>query len=132
LPLASNRVTLDSTQIERTGLPRPAIFYQLDRYIQRALANARHMHEDMFARVGVEAFWHKDGAQAAGHIMGTARMGNDPAASVVDRNLCAHGHLNLFIVGASVFPTGGTANPTLTIAALALRAADAVLSALRE
>jgi choline dehydrogenase-like flavoprotein len=132
LPLASNRVTLDSTQIERTGLPRPAIFYQLDSYIQRALANARHMHEDMFARVGVEAFWHKDGAQAAGHIMGTARMGDDPAASVVDRNLCAHGHSNLFIVGASVFPTGGTANPTLTIAALALRAADAVLSALRE
>jgi choline dehydrogenase-like flavoprotein len=131
LPLASNRVTLDSTQVEKTGLPRPAIFYQLDPYIERALANARRRHEDLFARVGVEAFWHKDAAQAAGHIMGTARMGDDPATSVVDRNLRAHGHSNLFLVGASVFPTGGTANPTLTIAALALRAADAALSALK-
>lgn len=132
LPLASNRVTLDRAQIEKTGLPRPALFYQLDRYTERALANAKHLHEDMFAKIGVKAFWHKDDAQAAGHIMGTARMGADPATSVVDKDLRAHAHRNLFLVGAAVFPTGGTANPTLTIAALALRAADAVLSALRE
>ncbi|MGD9542897.1 MAG: GMC oxidoreductase [Methylocystis sp.] len=132
LPLARNRVTLNSTQIEQTGLPRPAIFYQLDNYLDRARANARHRHEDMFARIGVDAFWHKDDAQGAGHIMGTARMGDDPATSVVDRNLRAHAHPNLFVVGAAAFPTGGTANPTLTIAALALRAADAILSALAE
>ncbi|WP_246657325.1 GMC family oxidoreductase [Methylocystis sp. B8] len=132
LPLASNRVTLDSTQIERTGLPRAAIFYQLDSYTDRALANAKNMHEDMFRRIGVEGFWHKDGAEAAGHIMGTARMGDDPATSVVDKDLRAHGHRNLFLVGAAAFPTGGTANPTLTIAALALRASGAVLSSLTE
>lgn len=132
LPLASNRVTLDATQIEKTGLPHPAIYYEIDRYTDRALANARHRHEDMFARIGVDAFWHKDDAQAAGHIMGTARMGDDPATSVVDRNLRAHAHPNLFVVGAAAFPTGGTANPTLTIAALALRASNAVLSALAE
>ena len=132
LPLASNRVTLDRAQVEKTGLPRPAIFYELDRYTAHALANARRLHDDMFAKIGVDAFWHKDRAQAAGHIMGAARMGDDPATSVVDRNLRAHGHSNLFLVGASVFPTGGTANPTLTIAALALRAADAVLAALKE
>ena len=80
----------------------------------------------------MEAFWHKDDAQAAGHIMGTARMGEDAATSVVDKNLRAHAHRNLFLVGAAVFPTGGTANPTLTIAALALRAADAILSSLTE
>ncbi len=132
LPLASNRVTLDRTQIEKTGLPRPAIFFQLDRYTERALANAKHLHEDMFAKIGVEAFWHKDDAQGAGHIMGTARMGDDAATSVVDKDLRAHAHRNLFLVGAAVFPTGGTANPTLTIAALALRAADAILSSLKE
>jgi choline dehydrogenase-like flavoprotein len=132
LPMASNRVTLDSTQIEKTGLPRPAIFYQLDSYTDRALASARDRHQDMFANIGVEAFWHKDDAQAAGHIMGTARMGEDMATSVVDRDLRAHAHRNLFLVGAAAFPTGGTANPTLTIAALALRAADAALSALKE
>ncbi|MBM3563374.1 MAG: GMC family oxidoreductase [Alphaproteobacteria bacterium] len=132
LPLASNRVTLDATQVEKTGLPRPAIYYQLDSYTERAFANAKTRHEDMFARVGVEAFWHKEGAQGAGHIMGAARMGDDPATSVVDKDLRAHAHRNLFLVGAAVFPTGGTANPTLTIAALALRASDAVLSALSE
>jgi choline dehydrogenase-like flavoprotein len=132
LPLASNRLTLDLTHIEKTGLPRAAIFYQLDSYTDRALASARHMHEDMFARIGVEALWHKDGAEAAGHIMGTARMGDDPATSVVDKDLRAHGYRNLFLVGAAVFPTGGTANPTLTITALALRASDAVLSSLTE
>lgn len=132
LPLASNRVTLDVTHIEKTGLPRPAIFFQLDGYTDRARVNARHLHEEMFASIGVEAFWHKDDAQGAGHIMGTARMGDDAATSVVDKDLRAHDHPNLFIVGASAFPTGGTANPTLTIAALALRAADAVLSALTE
>jgi choline dehydrogenase-like flavoprotein len=86
----------------------------------------------MFQRVGVTSFWHKDDAQAAGHIMGTARMGDDPAQSVVDKNLRAHDHRNLFLVGAAVFPTGGAANPTLTIAALALRAARPILSALAE
>jgi glucose dehydrogenase len=59
----------------------------------------------------------------AGHIMGTCRMGNDPASSVVDAQCRAHDHCNLFIVGSSVFPTVGSPNPTLTIAALALRAA---------
>ena len=58
--------------------------------------------------------------------MGTARMGDDPATSVVDASLRSHDHKNLYILGSSVFPTGGTANPTLTIAALSLRAAQAI------
>jgi len=62
----------------------------------------------------------------AGHIAGTCRMGTeaDRATSVVDRDLKAWGIDNLYIVGSAVFPTLGTANPTLTIAALALRLAD--------
>jgi glucose dehydrogenase len=59
----------------------------------------------------------------AGHIMGTCRMGSDPTASVVDAQCRAHDHRNLFVVGSSVFPSVGSPNPTLTIAALALRAA---------
>jgi choline dehydrogenase-like flavoprotein len=57
-------------------------------------------------------------------------MGADPKSSVVDRELRSHDHRNLFIVGAAVFPTSATANPTLTIAALSLRAADHVKAAL--
>jgi choline dehydrogenase-like flavoprotein len=58
------------------------------------------------------------------HHMGTTRMANDPVEGVVDRNCRVHGVENLFVAGSSVFPTGGTAAPTLTIVALALRLAD--------
>jgi choline dehydrogenase-like flavoprotein len=58
------------------------------------------------------------------HHMGTTRMSDDSAAGVVDRNCRVHGTENLFAVGTSVFPTGGTAAPTLTAVALALRLAD--------
>ncbi|MGJ0507762.1 MAG: GMC family oxidoreductase [Methylocystis sp.] len=132
LPLAENRMTLDWSRMERTGLPGMEIAYRLDTYTQGALASAKRMHEEMFERVGVTSFWHKDKAEAAGHIMGTARMGDDPRRSVVDRELRAHDHRNLFLIGAAVFPTGGTANPTLTVAALAIRAAGPVLAALAE
>ncbi|WP_299694894.1 GMC family oxidoreductase [uncultured Tateyamaria sp.] len=56
------------------------------------------------------------------HQCGTARMGNDPALSVVDSHCRSHDHPNLFIVDASVLPTSAAVNPALTIAALALRA----------
>ena len=64
------------------------------------------------------------GVAGGGHILGTTRMGDDGATSVVDRDCRVHGYDNLFVVGSSVFPTGGYANPTLTILALTLRLAD--------
>ena len=132
LPAKENRVTVDWSRLEKTGLPGLAISYRLDAYTRNALENAKRMHEEMFQRIGVTSLWHKESAEAAGHIMGAARMGEDPRESVVDKDLRAHDHRNLFIVGAAVFPTGGTANPTLTIAALALRAARPILAAIAE
>ena len=58
------------------------------------------------------------------HHMGTTRMQRDPRMGVVDENCRVHGVANLYVAGCSVFPTGGTFNPTLTIVALALRLAD--------
>ena len=55
------------------------------------------------------------------HQCGTARMGDDPARSVVDANLRAHDLDNLYIADASVLPTSAAVNPSLTVAALALR-----------
>jgi choline dehydrogenase-like flavoprotein len=74
----------------------------------------------------------KDGGQqyllqGAGHVMGTYRMGSDPDTSVVDATLRSHDHQNLYLLGSGVFPSVGTANPTLTIAALTLMAAEAIL-----
>jgi choline dehydrogenase-like flavoprotein len=61
--------------------------------------------------------------QDASHHMGTTRMGDDPATSVVDRDLRVHSLENLWCAGASVFPTSGCANPTFTIVALSIRLA---------
>jgi choline dehydrogenase-like flavoprotein len=56
-------------------------------------------------------------------------MGTDPKQSVVNTDQRAHDHPNLFLLGSGVFPTGAASNPTLTIAALALRAAGAIQKA---
>jgi len=55
------------------------------------------------------------------HPTGTTRMSDSPRSGVVDRDLRLHGMTGLYIAGSSVFPTGGHANPTLTIVALAMR-----------
>ncbi|MFZ1908124.1 MAG: GMC family oxidoreductase, partial [Burkholderiales bacterium] len=61
-----------------------------------------------------------------GHVCGTCRFGDDPASSVLDRNNRAHDVGNLYVVDASFFPSSGGTNPTLTIAANALRVAEAI------
>jgi choline dehydrogenase-like flavoprotein len=63
----------------------------------------------------------------AGHIMGTCRMGSNKDSSVVNSDQRSWDHDNLYVVGSSTFPTGATANPTLTIAALSLRTASKIL-----
>ena len=65
-------------------------------------------------------------ARGGAHHMGTTRMGDDPKTSVVDKNCRVHGLHNLYVAGTSVFPTGGFANPTLTVVALSIRLADHV------
>ncbi|MEM8842233.1 MAG: GMC oxidoreductase, partial [Pseudomonadota bacterium] len=62
------------------------------------------------------------------HILGSARMGSDPSSSVVDADLRHHRYRNLLVLGASSFVTGPPANPTLTLSALSLRAADRLMS----
>jgi choline dehydrogenase-like flavoprotein len=84
---------------------------------------------ELFAAVGVSEVKMRSGL-APGHHMGTCRMGDDPHASVVDRDLKMHGVENLYVVGSSVFPTSGAGWPTLTVAALALRLAHHLQSRL--
>src|SRR5262249_11068623 len=85
----------------------------------------------LFHALGASDIHHWDGPQGAGHVMGTCRMGHDPKSSVVDKQLRVHGHPNCFVLGTAVFPTVGTANPTITVAALSLRAVGAIKASLR-
>jgi choline dehydrogenase-like flavoprotein len=64
------------------------------------------------------------------HHMGTTRMSADPRTGVVDEHCRVHSVDNLYIAGSSVFTTGGYANPTFTLLALALRLADTLRSRL--
>jgi len=132
LPDPDNRVTLDPNEQDIYGVPLPRLAYRLDDYVQAGLAAARAAHAEIFGRLGATGIEYRDAPEGAGHIMGTARMGNDPKSSVVDRDLRSHNHPNLFILGSAVFPTGATANPTLTSAALSLRAAGSVKAALSQ
>jgi choline dehydrogenase-like flavoprotein len=66
------------------------------------------------------------------HQMGTTRMHDDPKQGVVDARCRIHGTQNCFIASAGVFPTGGYANSTLTVLALAIRIADDVKATLSE
>jgi choline dehydrogenase-like flavoprotein len=66
------------------------------------------------------------------HLMGTARMGNDPRTSVVDQWGKSHDVPNLFIYDGSVFVTSGAANPTATITAIALRAVKHLIAERRN
>jgi choline dehydrogenase-like flavoprotein len=65
------------------------------------------------------------------HLLGTCRVGNDPRTSVVDRHHRAHGGPGLWIVDGSSFVTSGRGQPTMTIQALAFRAAEAMARAAR-
>lgn len=130
-PDPENRVSLDTKARDMYGVPLPHISYRVSDYVKQGMAEARKAHTDIFTRMQATGLEHGPSYFGAGHIMGTTRMGNDPQTSVVDASLRSHDHRNLFMLGSSVFPTTGTANPTLTIAALSLRAVSAIRDSLR-
>ena len=132
-PLATNRVTL-ATETDAIGVPRPAITYEMGEYTTNGSKAARTLHLRVLQTLGATGVQQNpiDNFQGAGHNIGTTRMGNDPKTSVVDKNLRVHGTRNCFVVGTSPMVTSGTANPTLTVAALALRAVEPIRKSLTE
>ena len=66
------------------------------------------------------------------HYLGTCRIGTNPSTSVVDARCRTHDVRNLFIGDGSVFVTGGSVNPALTISALATRTAAGIVAACRR
>lgn len=125
LPDPANRVELDPSLADTAGMPAPRIVYEVSENSRRLLA----FHRDRAVESLEEAGAHRVEVapllrESGWHLMGTARMGDDPATSVVDRWGRSHDVPNLYIVDGSVFVTSGGVNPTSTIMALALRCAD--------
>ncbi len=129
LPDPNSRVTL-SDQQDAIGLPRPQRNYVIGDYTEQGLQAARDQFTAIFDALGSTQITHVDAFQGAGHVMGTHRMGSDASTSVTDSFGRAWDHPNLWLAGSGLFPSTGTANPTLTIAALALRTAPEITKAL--
>jgi choline dehydrogenase-like flavoprotein len=129
LPLAENRIVPDFDRRDAVGLPRPRIAYRIDEYSRKALEHVRRIAAEIGAAMKATEIHHGNDIFSSGHIIGTYRMGRDAAQSVVDPDQRAHDHPNLFLLGSGVFPTSAASNPTLTIAALALRSVDRIKAA---
>jgi choline dehydrogenase-like flavoprotein len=132
-PRAANRVELD-TERDELGSPLPRVVHDTSPRDRRSLVALHAVLAGELARTGLgqlegaltelapEAPWPID--QDASHHIGTTRMGVDPKTSVCTPDLLVRGTQNLYMSGASVFPTSGCANPTYTIVALAIRLAE--------
>lgn len=124
LPEEHNCVTLDPTLKDGFGIPAPKVRYRYSentRKIQRFTID--RMTEAHIAAGAKKVIPVELMPGEPGHLLGTARMGDDPRASVVDAYGIAHDVPNLVIADGSIFVTSGSANPTSTISALALRIA---------
>jgi len=126
LPRAENRIRLHPTKTDDHGNPVPEVVWSLDERTRRTIERANEIQRRVFDELGVEPDWvtGPESTTPTAHHMGTTRMGEDPEASVVDPELRTHDLSNLSIASSSVFVTAGAMNPTLTIAALALKCAD--------
>jgi choline dehydrogenase-like flavoprotein len=125
LPEESNRVVLDFDLTDSDGIPAPRIEYKISENTQKSLDFTLDRMTDMHKAAGATHIFRQPlWKEAPGHLLGTARMGNDPGSSVVDRYGRSHDVPNLFIVDGSVMVTSGAVNPTATIAAMALRTAE--------
>jgi choline dehydrogenase-like flavoprotein len=125
LPEEHNRIELDPGLTDSHGIPAARATYTLSENTRRMLAHGLERIRQVLEAAGAVEILEPTGSNMA-HLMGTARMGDDPRTSVVDAWNRAHDVPNLFIVDGSSFTTGSGVNPTSTIGALALRTADGI------
>jgi choline dehydrogenase-like flavoprotein len=111
---------------------KPEVYYpKYSTYLQAGLGSINSLIEELVHALPIESYYilpvddlGRPDLGGSAHIQGTTRMGVDPADSVVDRDLRHHSIRNLVVLGSGTFPTCPAANPTLTLSALAMRAAE--------
>lgn len=134
LPLDSNNITLDPTHTDRWGRPSLRITYR-DHDDDMATANfLQDRGMELLDAAGAEKSWalpvHHQ--QSSAHLLGTCRMGDNPRTSVVDKYHRTHDIPNLFLCDGSSMVTSGRGQPTMTIMAMAFRAAEHIAAAARN
>ncbi|MBN3790609.1 GMC family oxidoreductase [Burkholderia sp. Ac-20353] len=143
LPEAGNRLEIDKRYRDNLGNYRPVIHYDVSDYTRAGFALARQVSDRIFKLCGIDDRTqnfddqphfsyrgHTFNYQGAGHYMGGHRMGSHRHDSVVNADLRAWDHDNLYVVGCGSMTTSGTSNPTLTGASLSFLAADRIEAAL--
>jgi choline dehydrogenase-like flavoprotein len=125
-PRPDSRVTL-STDRDALGVNRLVLDWRIPDHVVRSMLRLQELLRIELERRGIGQLVPGEGEPRftdASHHMGTTRMSDDPKRGVVDRDGRVHGVANLYVAGSSVFPSGGHANPTFTVVALALRLAQ--------
>jgi choline dehydrogenase-like flavoprotein len=132
LPSTNNRLTL-SSQKDWLGINKPNIHYDVGDYVrQSAKEYTVPRLQQLAAELGATKFQLSPEFLNSDHIMGGCVMGAEPTTAVVDADCRAHDHPNLFLPGGGAMPSATASNSTLTMTALALKAADAIANQLRH
>lgn len=126
LPYADNRVMLAGDP-PSLAQPRLKIHYRIPPAAQARIRQMRELMRDALKPMRYLSILQAENNRMLAHACGTCRFGVDPSDSVLDRNNRAHGLDNLYVVDSSFFPSSGGTNPSLTIAANALRVAEHLL-----
>ena len=131
LALDRNNITLDPDLKDAWGRPSLRVTYHDHDDDMATALFLRDRCEELADAAGAAKQWRRPVTPLtdSAHLLGTCRMGDDPATSVVDRNHRSHDVPNLFICDGSSFVTSGRGQPTMTIMALAFRAADKIKAA---
>jgi choline dehydrogenase-like flavoprotein len=124
LPEETNVVSLDPALTDSDGLPAPKVHYTTSENTHRSLAFGLERTLEAHGAAGATRAWITHRNFSSGHNLGTAKMGDDPETSVVNRYGRTHDVPNLYVIDGSVFPTSTATNPTATICALAKRTAS--------
>jgi choline dehydrogenase-like flavoprotein len=129
-PNPSSRVTLDDAR-DAFGLRKARLDWRVTEFDRWSIRRTQEILDRELRRANLGRLERKLGEEdppalfrGAFHHMGTTRMHREASHGVVDADCRVHGLANLFVAGSSVFPTAGSANPTLTLVALAVRLAD--------
>ncbi len=137
----NNRVTIDPQYVDKLGIYRPVIHFDVPEYCKKTFAYCRELSKTIFERLGAEDHTHYEDTDPAyfeyegegywfrggNHFSGTHVMGTAPSNSVVDSNLRSWEYENLYLLGAGSMPSIGSANTTLSLAALTFKASEQML-----